>query len=90
MLIRSRCAPESDQVERWTPSALLLAEEGFNKISNLRDLPGLVSILAAPSAARSRLRSSLAATWRSCCADDRLHSAGSEAKKKPKRGLQDR
>jgi len=37
--------PKTDQIERWTSSALLLAEEGFRKISNHRDLPRLMAAL---------------------------------------------
>jgi len=37
--------PKTDQVERWTSSALLLAEEGFRKIRHHRDLPRLLAAL---------------------------------------------
>ncbi len=37
--------PKTDQVERWTSSALLLAEEGFRKIRHHADLPRLFAAL---------------------------------------------
>lgn len=36
---------KTDQVERWTSSALLLAEEGFRKIRHHQDLPRLLAAL---------------------------------------------
>ena len=79
--------PKSDQVERWTSSALLLAEEGFNKICNHRDLPGLVAALggtrrplAPGSVPASPLRGAPAAQ----------ETASTTPGAKPKRGLQER
>ena len=79
--------PKSDQVERWTSSALLLAEEGFNKICNHRDLPGLVDALggtrrplAPGSVPASPLRGAPAAQ----------ETASTTPGAKPKRGLQER
>jgi len=63
---------KTDQVDRWTSSALLLAEEGFRRIRNYRDFAELIRGRRG-SSARSWLRSGLAAARRSCCAGDGLH-----------------
>jgi len=79
--------PKSDQVERWTSSALLLAEEGFRKITNHLDLPGLVAALggcrrpfAPGSVPASPLRGAPASQ----------ETASTTPGAKSKRGLQDR
>lgn len=41
----TRWQPKTDQVERWTSTALLMAEEGFRKIAHHRDLPKLFAAL---------------------------------------------
>ena len=42
---------KTDQAERWAASALLRAEEGFRRIRNHRDLPGLLDALGGVSEA---------------------------------------
>ena len=44
----TRWNPKSNQVERWSATALLWAERGFRKIKGHEDLPYLLSALARP------------------------------------------
>jgi putative transposase len=44
----TRWKPETDQISRWTASALLHVERGFRPIKGFADLPKLVAALAVP------------------------------------------
>jgi transposase-like protein len=48
-----RWQPQTDQAERWTATALLMAEEGFRKIPHHQDIPQLLAALAASSSRRA-------------------------------------
>jgi hypothetical protein len=45
----SRWRLETNQISRWTASALLHVERGFNRIKGHADLPALLKNLALPS-----------------------------------------
>lgn len=50
-----RWQTQTDQVPRWTASALLWAEQGFRKISGHKDLSALLAALGFPPAPPSRI-----------------------------------
>jgi len=50
----SRWNPRSDQVERWSATALLWAERGFRKIKGHEQLPQLLAALGWPSSETTR------------------------------------
>ncbi len=45
----SRWRLETNQISRWTASALLHVERGFHRIKGYADLPALLKNLALPS-----------------------------------------
>jgi transposase-like protein len=52
----SRWQPATEQISRWTATALLKAQEGFRRLKGYADLPNLIAALVAPplpSAAQS-------------------------------------
>ena len=74
----TRWQPQTDQVDRWSATALLWVERGFNKIVGHADLPKLRAALARPAPAAgcvagSTLRVAVA------LATDALHSTGSDS-----------
>ncbi|MEI6323641.1 MAG: hypothetical protein WCP60_11135 [bacterium] len=75
----TRWDPRSNQVERWSATALLWVERGFRKIKGFEDLPYLLSALARPASHWAHAASSVPASslrLRSCFAGDGLHSTG--------------
>jgi putative transposase len=46
----TRWQPQTDQVDRWTATALLWVEDGFRKIRGHADLPKLMAALPTPAA----------------------------------------
>lgn len=77
----TRWQPKTDQVDRWSATALLWVERGFNKIVGHADLPKLRAALTRPTAvcalaagcvADSTLRVAVAS------ATDALHPTGSD------------
>ena len=58
----TRWDPKSNQVERWSASALLWVERGFRKIKGYEDLPYLLSALARPTSPWAHAASCVAAS----------------------------
>jgi putative transposase len=45
----TRWQPETDQISRWTATALLKVQEGFRRLKGYADLPKLLAALTTPS-----------------------------------------
>ena len=58
----TRWDPRSNQVERWSATALLWVERGFRKIKGFEDLPYLLSALARPASHWAHAASSVPAS----------------------------
>jgi transposase-like protein len=58
----TRWDPKSNQVERWSASALLWVERGFRKIKGYEGLPYLLSALARPASPWAHVASCVAAS----------------------------
>lgn len=72
----TRWRSQSDQVDRWSATALLWVERGFRKITGHADLPHLRAALARPAPAAGS-GSGLNPPGCGCCATDALRSTGS-------------